>query len=126
VGEVAVDEVSVGLQRERGGVVAHPALQAQRAQPGLDQHRRTGVAQRVEADASEAGARGGGDQDAAAQAALVGRAALSTGEHEAVVPHAGRTAVAQQGGQLARQWLSCIAGLSRIVVPRIRPPRRRR
>jgi len=78
--EVAVDEVSVGLERERRRVMTHPALQAQRTQAGLDEHRRARVAKRVEADTSEAGARGGGEQDAAAQAALVGQAAVSTGD----------------------------------------------
>ena len=38
--EVAVNQVPLGLECEHGRVVAHPAPQTQRAQTGLDQHRR--------------------------------------------------------------------------------------
>jgi len=60
------------------------ALQSQRAQTGLDQHRRARVTERVETDAGQAGTLGGGNEHASAQAALIGRAAVTTGEHERV------------------------------------------
>ena len=76
--EVAVDQVPVGVEGERGRVVAHPALQAQWAQTGLDEHRRAGVPEGVKADTGQASALGGGDEHAPAQAALIGRAAVAT------------------------------------------------
>jgi hypothetical protein len=57
------------------------------------------VAQRVEADAAEARAFGGRCQDAAAQAALVGRAAVAAREDEAVAGMAGLVR-AEFGGHL--------------------------
>ena len=49
--EIAVEQVTVGLERERRGVVSHPPLEAQHAQSGLDQQRGARVAPRVKADA---------------------------------------------------------------------------
>ena len=40
-------QVAVVVEREGGGVVPHPALQAQRADAGVDQQRRAGVPQCV-------------------------------------------------------------------------------
>ena len=41
--EAVVDAVAVVVEREGGGVVPHPELQAQRADAGVDQQRRAGV-----------------------------------------------------------------------------------
>jgi len=101
--EVAVDQVPVGLESERGRVVAHPALQAQRAQSGLDQHRRARVTKGVEADTGQAGALGGGDEHAAAQAALIRRTAVATRKDERVVDGIARPMSAQRGSKFGRQ-----------------------
>lgn len=45
--EIVVEQVAVGIEGERGGVMAHPALEAKRAGTSVDEHRRAGVAQRV-------------------------------------------------------------------------------
>jgi hypothetical protein len=100
--EVAVDQVPVGLERERGRMVAHPALQAKRAQTGLDQHRRTGVTEGVEADAGKSRARGGRDEHAAAQTALIGGAAVATGKDERVSGSLPGPMSAQRGAELGR------------------------
>lgn len=68
--EVAVDQVPVSLQSERRRVVPHPALQPQRTEAGLDEHRGARVSQCVKPDAGQAGVHGGGDEHAPAQAAL--------------------------------------------------------
>jgi hypothetical protein len=84
-------------------VVAHPTLQAQRAQAGLDEHRRARVTEGVEADAGQSGALGGGDEHAAAQAALIGRTAVATGKDDRVVDAIARPMSAQRGSALGRQ-----------------------
>ena len=61
------------------------------------------MTQGVKADAGQAGALGGGDEHAAAQAALIGRAAVATGKHERVVDGIARPMRAQRGGELGRQ-----------------------
>ena len=67
--EIVVEQVAVGIQRERGRVMAHPALKAKRAGAGVDEHRRAGVAQRVKARPGNAGAMRGRYQHAVAEVA---------------------------------------------------------
>jgi hypothetical protein len=86
-----------------GRVVAHPALQAQRAQTRLDEHRRARVTERVEPHPGQSRAVGGADEHAAAQAALIGRTAVATRQDERVVDGIARPMSAQRGGELGRQ-----------------------
>jgi hypothetical protein len=67
--EIVAEQVAVGIQGERGGVMAHPALEAQRAGASVDEHRRAGVAQRVKAHPRNAGALRGRYEHAVAQIA---------------------------------------------------------
>jgi hypothetical protein len=74
--EIVVEQVTVGVKRECGGVVSHPALEAKRAGAGVDEHRRAGVTQRVKARPRKAGALGGRYEHAIAQVAWAQRCAV--------------------------------------------------
>jgi hypothetical protein len=67
--EIVAEHVAIGIEGERGRVMAHPALEAQRAGAGVDEHRRAGVAQRVKARPRNAGAMRGRYEHAVAQVA---------------------------------------------------------
>ncbi len=63
----------------------------------------TALTEGVEADTRQSGARGGGDEHAAAQAALIGRRAVATRKDERVVSRSARPLSAQQGSELGRE-----------------------
>lgn len=58
--QFVVDQVPICLEGAGRRVVAHPALQSQRAQPAFDRKRRAGMAEDVKADAFESGPPSGG------------------------------------------------------------------
>ena len=80
--EAVVEEVAVIVERERRGVMTHPALQAQWAGPGVDEKRGAGVAQRVTASPWHARSFGGRDHHAVAQIARPQRRAAGADEHQ--------------------------------------------
>jgi hypothetical protein len=80
--EAVVEEMAVVVQRERRGVVAHPALQAQRAGTGVDEQRRAGVAQRVAASPRHTRSFGGRDHHAVAEVARTQHGTLGADEEQ--------------------------------------------
>jgi len=116
--EIVTEEVAIGVQRERGGVMPHPALQAKRAGTGVDEHRRTRVAQRVKARPRNAGAMRGRDEHAVAQVAGSQNRALSSPEQERGLGPAGleRPQSSDEVG-VDRDRASAVPGLGRGELP---------
>lgn len=79
-GEAVADQVSVVVQGEGGGVVAHPALQAQWTGALIDEKGSAGVAQGVEARPRDSGALRCGDHHAVAHVAGAQRGAVGADE----------------------------------------------
>lgn len=89
--EPVVDQMSVGFEGVGGGVVTHPALQAQWAGAFLDQQRGARVAQRVQPDSLQVGTLCCGLKDAISEVLRSERPSAAVEEHEVLVLRGGRS-----------------------------------
>ena len=89
--EPVIDQMSVGFEGVGGGVVTHPALQAQWAGAFLDQQRGARVAQRVQPDSLQAGTLCCGLKDAISEVLRSERPSAAVEEHEVLVLRGGRS-----------------------------------
>lgn len=85
-------------------MVTHPALQLERARPGIHQQRRARMAQGVEADPRHAGALSGGSQHAVAEVVGIEPRSAPAGEDGCIVGGARRPKLAELVGEVVAEW----------------------